>query len=193
MPDHPFLALGSHERVSNGIAEYLRWHVRHLRVAVERAAQGDALKDRDMSLAEKIVHLRQKRKLTQKELAKIIGVHFSHMSRYERGISLPSVEVVKKISQVFNVSTDYLLFDDSNALVQAKITDPELLQQFEQISQMTEREKAAIKIVLEGMVVKHQIEQLLGGTSSLALPEDATAASDYLATQHNQEEHKKFV
>jgi transcriptional regulator with XRE-family HTH domain len=172
-------------RVSEGITEYLRSHVRHFPVAIARVAQEDTLKGKDMSFAEKIVHLRQKRKLTQKELAKIIGVHFSHMSRYERGISLPSVEVVKKISQVFNVSTDYLLFDDGNAPVQEKITDPELLQQFEQISQMTEREKAAIKIVLEGMVVKHQIEQIMAATPSLPLPEDGMPAGEYLATRHN--------
>ena len=48
-----------------------------------------------MSLAERSVYLRQKRKLTQKGLAKTIGVHCSHMSCYERGFSLPSVEVVK--------------------------------------------------------------------------------------------------
>ena len=42
-----------------------------------------------LSLAKKIVQLRKERNLTQKELASIVGVHFSHMSRYERGISLP--------------------------------------------------------------------------------------------------------
>jgi len=49
-----------------------------------------------LSLAKKIVQLRKERNLTQKELASIVGVHFSHMSRYERGISLPSIDVVKK-------------------------------------------------------------------------------------------------
>ena len=39
---------------------------------------------RFMSLAKKLVDLRKERNLTQKELAKSIGVHFSHMSRYER-------------------------------------------------------------------------------------------------------------
>jgi transcriptional regulator with XRE-family HTH domain len=63
---------------------------------------GKALKDGEiMSLAKKLVDLRKEHNLTQKELAKSIGVHFSHMSRYERGISLPSIDVVKKIAQVF--------------------------------------------------------------------------------------------
>jgi transcriptional regulator with XRE-family HTH domain len=45
-----------------------------------------------MSLAKKLVDLRKEHNLTQKELAKSIGVHFSHMSRYERGISHCRVE-----------------------------------------------------------------------------------------------------
>ncbi|MGE3537403.1 MAG: helix-turn-helix domain-containing protein [Candidatus Tectimicrobiota bacterium] len=115
-----------------------------------------------MSLAKKIVQLRKERNLTQKELASIVGVHFSHMSRYERGISLPSVDVVKKLAQMFHVSADYLLFEESQAMVPADITDQELLQQFERISRMSEREKSAVKILLEGLILKHHLEEMLG-------------------------------
>ena len=120
-----------------------------------------------MSLAKKITNLRKERNLTQKELAKSIGVHFSHMSRYERGISLPSIDVVKKIAQVFSVSTDYLLLDDDQVYSATTIPDPELLPLFEAVSQMPEQEKTAIKIVLGSMVVKHQIEQLLKERTAL--------------------------
>jgi transcriptional regulator with XRE-family HTH domain len=133
------------------------------------APQRHALKDGEMmSLAKKLVDLRKARNLTQKELAKSIGVHFSHMSRYERGISLPSIDVVKKIAQVFNVSTDYLLLDEAQAVAEAKIPDVELLQLFQAISHMSEQERAAIKIVLEGLLVKHQIEQLLKEQTALS-------------------------
>ena len=115
-----------------------------------------------MSLARKIVDLRKERNLTQKELARIVGVHFSHMSRYERGISMPSVEVVKKIAQMFGVSIDYLLLDDSDTMIRAHLADQELLRQFQQISAMSEREKTAVKTILEGLIVKHQIEAMLG-------------------------------
>jgi transcriptional regulator with XRE-family HTH domain len=135
---------------------------------VGQVAQGEALKDsKIMSLAKKIVDLRKERNLTQKELAKSIGVHFSHISRYERGISLPSIDVVKKIAQVFSVSTDYLLLDNDQVCLATTISDPELLALFEAVSQMPEQEQAAIKIVLGSMVVKHQIEQLLKERTAL--------------------------
>lgn len=119
-----------------------------------------------MSLAKKIVQLRKERNLTQKELAKLVGVHFSHMSRYERGLAVPSVDVIKRIAQMFRVSADYLLFDDTDAMVWAPILDQELLRQFELIAQMSEREKSAVKTILEGMILKHRLEAMLGVQSS---------------------------
>jgi transcriptional regulator with XRE-family HTH domain len=131
-----------------------------------------------MSLAKKIVQLRKERNLTQKELASIVGVHFSHMSRYERGISLPSIDVVKKLAQMFHVSADYLLFDDSQALVRASIADQELLQQFERLSRMSEREKTAVKTVLEAMILKHHLEGMLGVKHAPTAPEEEAARTE---------------
>lgn len=134
-----------------------------------------------MSLAKKIVQLRKERNLTQKELARIVGVHFSHMSRYERGISLPSVDVVKKLAQMFHVSADYLLFDDSQAMVPADIIDQELLQQFERISRMSEREKTAVKTILEALILKHHLEEMLGVKPPPSAPEDEPARGEQAA------------
>ena len=135
-----------------------------------------------MSLAKKIVQLRRERNLTQKELASIVGVHFSHMSRYERGISLPSIDVVKKLAQMFHVSADYLLFDESQATVRAPIADQELLQQFERIARMSEREKAAVKTILEAMILKHHLEAMLGVKHAPTSPEEDPTRSDSPAT-----------
>jgi len=135
-----------------------------------------------MSLAKKIVQLRKERNLTQKELASIVGVHFSHMSRYERGISLPSIDVVKKLAQMFHVSADYLLFDESQATVRAPIADQELLQQFERISRMSEREKAAVKTILEAMILKHHLEAMLGVKHTPTSSEEDAPHSDSPAT-----------
>ena len=135
-----------------------------------------------MSLAKKIVQLRKERNLTQKELASIVGVHFSHMSRYERGISLPSVDVVKKLAQMFHVSADYLLFDESQATVRTQVADQELLQQFEHISRMSEREKAAVKTILEAVILKHHLETMLGVKHAATSPEEDIMRSDSPAT-----------
>lgn len=113
-----------------------------------------------MKLHEKIVKLRKEKNLTQQQLAKMVGVHFSHMSRYERGENIPTVPVIKKLAKLFGVSTDYLLLDDNESLASEKIRDKELLEQFEKAVRLDEHDKEVIKSVIEGLLIKKQIHQL---------------------------------
>ena len=46
---------------------------------------------------------------TQEKLGKMLNVQKAAVSKYERGVATPSSEVLKKMSAIFNVSTDYLL------------------------------------------------------------------------------------
>lgn len=52
---------------------------------------------------------RKGKKLSQEELAKLIKTTKSTISNYENGYSTPSNEVLIKIADVLNTSTDYLL------------------------------------------------------------------------------------
>lgn len=61
------------------------------------------------NLALRIVDLREKRDINQTELAKMIGLDKSKMSKIENGTRKVSPEELDKIADVFNVSTDYLL------------------------------------------------------------------------------------
>jgi hypothetical protein len=83
---------------------------------------------------------------------------------------------------MFHVSTDYLLFGDSQAMVRADIVDQELLQQFERVSRMSEREKTAVKTILEAVILKHHLEEMLGVKHPSTLPEEETIRSDSPAT-----------
>lgn len=53
--------------------------------------------------------LRKEKKITQEELSKIIGVERSSIGKYESSGVIPSVDVLNKIADYFNVSVDYLL------------------------------------------------------------------------------------
>lgn len=61
------------------------------------------------NLALRIVDLREKRDINQTELAKMIGLDKSKMSKIENGTRKVSPEELDKIADVFKVSTDYLL------------------------------------------------------------------------------------
>ena len=62
-----------------------------------------------MKVMNRIKDLRQAQGLTQEELGKKINVEKSAISKYEKGIVIPNGDVLKRLSAIFNVSTDYLL------------------------------------------------------------------------------------
>lgn len=64
-------------------------------------------------VAEKLVYLRKESKLTQAELAEKLNYSDKSVSKWERAESLPDLEVLVKISELYNVSLDYLVFNDT--------------------------------------------------------------------------------
>ena len=53
--------------------------------------------------------LREKKGLTQTELADILGISSKAVSKWERGESVPDVGTLKAIADMFGVTVDYLL------------------------------------------------------------------------------------
>lgn len=62
-----------------------------------------------VEFGERLKKLRKEKRLTQKQLASMIGVQHSIISFYEVGDRIPSVEIIIKLSSVLHVSSDYLL------------------------------------------------------------------------------------
>lgn len=65
-----------------------------------------------MILADKIIDLRKKNGWSQEELASQLGVSRQSVSKWESGQSIPDLDRILKMSDIFGVSTDYLLKDD---------------------------------------------------------------------------------
>lgn len=57
----------------------------------------------------RIKQLREKRGLIQERLASELGITQQMLSKYERDVTIIKVDVLKKIAEYFNVTTDYLL------------------------------------------------------------------------------------
>ena len=63
-------------------------------------------------LGEKLKLYREKHNMTQKEVAKILGVEPGTISKYELGMIEPNIESIKKLAEIFNVTIDELLKDE---------------------------------------------------------------------------------
>ena len=64
-----------------------------------------------MILADKIIELRKKNGWSQEELAEMLGVSRQSVSKWEGAQSVPDMNRILKLSEVFGVSTDELLKD----------------------------------------------------------------------------------
>ncbi|MCC4085174.1 helix-turn-helix domain-containing protein [Enterococcus faecalis] len=65
--------------------------------------------------AQRLKNLREKRNLTQTELAEMLGYkNYTTVSKWESGDSLPRGKELKLLAEIFNISTDYMLGIEKN-------------------------------------------------------------------------------
>ncbi len=65
-----------------------------------------------MNLSEKIISLRKEKDLSQEAFAEALGVSRQSVSKWESGAALPDTDKIIAMSELFGVSTDYLLKND---------------------------------------------------------------------------------
>lgn len=65
-----------------------------------------------MIFADKLINLRKKNGLSQEELADKIGVSRQAVSKWESAQSIPDIDKIITLSELFGVSTDFLLKDE---------------------------------------------------------------------------------
>ena len=71
-------------------------------------------------IADKIKYLREEKNMTQVQLAKALGITRSSVNAWEMGISVPSTQYIVELSQLFSVSTDFLLDVNNSASISVK-------------------------------------------------------------------------
>lgn len=62
-----------------------------------------------MNIGSQIRYLRKSNNLTQKELSNQLGLTPKMISFYENSERIPPIDIVVKLAEIFNVSSDYLL------------------------------------------------------------------------------------
>lgn len=82
-----------------------------------------------MILADKIIMLRKKNGWSQEELADKLQVTRQSVSKWEGAQSVPDLERILQMSQIFGVSTDYLLKDDLEEVEYAQGNEETTLRQ----------------------------------------------------------------
>ena len=61
-----------------------------------------------MSHHQNLKKLREDKKITQKELAEILGISRSHYSQYEKGTRAITFSMIIELAKFYDVSIDYI-------------------------------------------------------------------------------------
>ena len=104
-----------------------------------------------MSIGSRIKEARKKRKLTQEELAALIGVTKGAVANYENEVSIPKIEILYKLFDALKCDANYLYLDD---MVQNNFAPPESfrvseIQHLEKYRTLNDRRKKIVDDVLE--------------------------------------------
>lgn len=114
-----------------------------------------------MSFGENLKRIRTEKGISQGELAQRLGMHASHVSRYERDQTAPSIEVLKKIAEALTVSADELLYGSTDKRSKSIIKDNDLLQLFGRVQQLDKQQLTCIKSMLGAYIFQADTKQRL--------------------------------
>ena len=114
-----------------------------------------------MELKDRLRHARAAKKISQQDLAVLVGIHFTNIGRYERGEAIPSAQVLNKLAQALDVSPDYLINGTLEDKADHTISDHELLMQFKKVEKLPEEKKRLVKEFLDAFLFKDNVQKQL--------------------------------
>lgn len=103
-----------------------------------------------MKLEEKIALLRKQKGWSQEELAFRLDVSRQAVSKWEMGASLPEVDKILKMSELFGCSTDYLLKEE-NTITEGQVRDEQPKMDEEQGENKPKKKAKTLGDVLEDL------------------------------------------
>jgi len=112
-----------------------------------------------MHFGEKIKELRKENNWTQEELSDKIGTDKRQVSFYENDKYIPSSETLINIARTFNVSVDYLLFED---IPKHKLySDNEFFQKLDDLDKISENDRKIVIGLINSLIEKNKVKELV--------------------------------
>ena len=119
-------------------------------------------KTRDsVAFGRRLKDTRQKRGLSQKELAAMVEIHPRQVSKYEMGTSFPTVAKLLELVRALRASPEEL-FADVSAAPESPIRNVRLLERFRELEQMTRHDQETVVELIDAMIAKGKIRKLVG-------------------------------
>ncbi|MCP4130221.1 MAG: helix-turn-helix transcriptional regulator [bacterium] len=113
----------------------------------------------------RIKELRKSRGWTQGELADKIDIEIKMISHYETKKSVPSIDSLVKMAELFNVSTDYLLIEHApkRSFLREMDKDKELADKISEVMSLPEKDREVVVRVIDALVGNQRVKEVVGG------------------------------
>ena len=99
--------------------------------------------------------LKKNKGLSQKKLSKQVNGRLVNISRYETDSIHPNAQTLVKLSDFFNVSVDYLLWDNQETQQRINFKDEEFLNLLQDIDHLPEKERNSLKNLIKSYLNEH--------------------------------------
>jgi len=114
-----------------------------------------------MNLAVNVRRLRKEKGISQTKLAELIGSHPNHITRLETGKYTPSLENVIKLSEVFAVSLDELVYGTNGTHGEIRIEDQVFAEKIKLLNSLDEEERNVIIKYIDAILTKKKMLNFL--------------------------------
>jgi transcriptional regulator with XRE-family HTH domain len=104
---------------------------------------------------------REAKEYTKDKLGKLVGIHHSQIGRYEKGEASPSAEVLKKLANALDASTDFLMNGTTSDLAAESIQDKTLINQFNRVAELSEEDKKIVSALIDAFLFQQEMRQKL--------------------------------
>lgn len=106
-----------------------------------------------MSLGNKLIHLREMKDISRKEISEKLNISYGSYSKYESDERSPSFEILISIADFFNVSIDFLFARYTNSQIMHKnimlYENPDFLD----LSKLSEEDKIYIENLYNRLLI----------------------------------------
>jgi transcriptional regulator with XRE-family HTH domain len=111
-----------------------------------------------MKFKDRLKAARVAKGFSQAELANKIEIHVTNISRYERGENKPTTEVLSKMADALDVTSDYLMSGSIDDKANIAISDKELLSQFKKVEALPNDKRTIFKEVIDALLIKTELQ-----------------------------------
>lgn len=89
-------------------------------------------------------------------MGEVVSVHHTQIGRYEKGEASPAAEVLKKMANALDLSTDFLMNGTISDLAAENIQYKTLINQFNRITELSTKNKNVVSKLIDAFLFRRR-------------------------------------